>query len=108
MTTLLQLGVCTAEIKKKDLPEVSTIFHDLPISFSCHCSSSGSMILGAQIVRINEGKGKLALFRTKDNGLLTPPPPPPSPSQLTDFSLFFFKIIILNFSFSSNSANRAY
>ena len=75
--------------KKEDLPEVSTIFHDRPVSFSCHCSSFGSMILGEQIVHINEGKGKLALFRTKDNVLLTPPPPPPSPSQLIDFSLFF-------------------
>ena len=80
--------------KKEDLPEVSTIFHDRAISFSCHCSSFGSMILGEQIVHINEGKGKLALFRTKDNVLLTPPPPPPSPSQLIDFSLFFLKLLL--------------
>ena len=37
-------------------------------------SSSGSLILGGQIVHINEDKGKLALFSTKDNVLLTPHP----------------------------------
>ena len=43
-------------------------------SFS-DCPNSGSMILGAQLVHINEGK--LALFRMKDNVLLTHPPAPP-------------------------------
>lgn len=60
--------------KKEDLPEVSTIFHDRPVSFSCHCSSFGSMILGEQIVHINEGKGKLALSSTKHNFLPAPLP----------------------------------
>ena len=42
-----------------------------PISCCCDCPSSGSLIFGRQIVHINEGKGKLALFSTKDNVLLT-------------------------------------
>ena len=41
-----------------------------PISCCCDCPSFGSLI-GRQIVHINEGKGKLALFSTKDNVLLT-------------------------------------
>ena len=45
-----------------------------PISCCWDCPSSGSLIFGGQIVRINEGKGKLALFSTKDNVLLTPHP----------------------------------
>ena len=39
-----------------------------------HSLSSSSLILGGQIVHINEVKGKLALFSTKDNVLLTPHP----------------------------------
>ena len=40
----------------------------------CYCPSSGSLILGAQIVHIYEVKGKLALFSTKDNIFLAPHP----------------------------------
>ena len=43
-----------------------------PISCWCDCSSSGSQIFGGQIVHINEGKGKLALFSTKDNAFYLP------------------------------------
>ena len=39
-----------------------------------HSLSSSSLILGGQIVLINEVKGKLALLSTKDNVLLTPHP----------------------------------
>ena len=39
-----------------------------------HSLSSSSLILGGQIVHINKVKGKLALFSTKDNVLLTPHP----------------------------------
>ena len=39
-----------------------------------HSLSSSSLILGGKIVHINEVKGKLALFSTKDNVLLTPHP----------------------------------
>ena len=37
----------------------------------CDCLSSGSLIFGGQIVHINEGKGELTLFSTKDNALPT-------------------------------------
>ena len=37
----------------------------------CDCPSSGSLIFGGQIVHINEGKGELTLFSTKDNALPT-------------------------------------
>ena len=43
-----------------------------PISCWCDCSSSGSQIFGGQIVHINEGKSKLALFSTKDNAFYLP------------------------------------
>ena len=39
-----------------------------------HSLSSSSLILGGQIVHLNEVKGKLSLFSTKDNVLLTPHP----------------------------------
>ena len=42
------------------------------------------MILGAQILHINEGKGKLALLKTEDNNLLTYP----SCSSFSSFVLF--------------------
>ena len=42
------------------------------------------MILGAQILHINEGKGKLALLKTEDNILLTYP----SCSSFSSFVLF--------------------
>ena len=42
------------------------------------------MILGAQILHINEGKGKLALLKTEDNVLLTYP----SCSSFSSFVLF--------------------
>ena len=43
-----------------------------PISWCCDCPSSGSLIFGQQIVHINEGKGKLALFYSANNVLVTP------------------------------------
>ena len=36
------------------------------------CDLTGSLIFGGQIVHINEGKSKLALFYTANNILLTP------------------------------------
>ena len=65
-----------------------------PISCCCDCPSSDSLIFGGQIVHINKGKGKLALFSTKDNVLLTPHP---SYSSATDLSPF----LILPFIFHS-------
>ena len=51
------------------------------------------MIFGGQIVHINEGKGKTALFSTKDNVL---PTPHPSYSSAIDlFSLFWFYFLFL-------------
>ena len=51
------------------------------------------MIFGGQIVHINEGKGKTALFSTKDNVLLTPHPSYSSAIDL--FSLFWFYFLFL-------------
>ena len=48
------------------------------------------MILGAQIMYINDGKGKLACFRTKDNVLLTHP----SYSSKIYFFLFSFSFYL--------------
>ena len=64
-----------------------------PISCCCDCPSSGSLIFGGQIVHINEGKGKLALFSTIDNVLLTQHPPTP-------LQLIYFPFLILLFIFS--------
>ena len=50
----------------------------------CHCSSSGSLIIGAQIAHINDGEGKLALFSTKGKVLLTP-----IPSYFSTINLWF-------------------
>ena len=61
----------------------------------CHCPSSGSLILGGQIVHINEGKDKLALFSFY---LLRPPPTPP---QLTYFP---FLIFLFSFYFPSTTS----
>ena len=58
-----------------------------PIS-CCDCPGSGSLIFGVQMVHIKEGKGKLALFSTKDNVLLTSHPSYSSAIDL--FSLFYF------------------
>ena len=72
----------------------------MQVLFSCcsECPSSGSLIFGGQIVHINEGKGKLALFYTASNVLLTPPPPHfycfPSSSFLL-FSLLLLLIFII-------------
>ena len=46
------------------------------------------MLLGAQIVHIDEGEGKLTLYSTKHNGLVIPLPP--APSQLIDSIYFYF------------------
>ena len=43
-----------------------------PISCCCDCPCSGSLIFGGQVVYIKEGRGKLALFCTASNALLTP------------------------------------
>ena len=48
------------------------------------------LILGRQIVHINEGKGKLAHFITKDNVLLTPHPSYSSTIILFSLSSFTF------------------
>ena len=48
------------------------------------------MILGAQILHINEGKGKLALLKTEDNILLTYP----SCSSFSSFVLFSLLLLI--------------
>ena len=61
----------------------------------CHCPSSGSLILGGQIVHINEGKDKLALFSFY---LFRPPPTPP---QLTYFP---FLIFLFSFYFPSTTS----
>ena len=55
--------------------------------------SSDSLIFGGQIVHINKGKGKLALFSKQDNVLLshTPPTPP---------QLIYFPFLILLFLFT--------
>ena len=50
----------------------------------CHCSTSGSLIIGAQIAYIDDGEGKLALFSTKGNVLLTP-----IPSYFSTINLLF-------------------
>ena len=55
-----------------------------------------------QIVHINEGKGKLALFSTKDNVLLTPQPSYSSAIDLFclfDLNCFLFLISLLSFLF---------
>ena len=53
------------------------------------------VIFGGQIVHINDGKDKLALFSTKYNLLLTPNP---SYSSAIDFfSLFLISLFIFNF-----------
>ena len=51
------------------------------------------LIVGRQIVHINEGKGKLAHFITKDNVYL--PHTPPTPPQL-----FYFPFLVLPFIFN--------
>ena len=51
------------------------------------------MILGAQILHINEGKGKLALLKTEDNILLTYP----SCSSFSSFVLFSLLLISIVF-----------
>ena len=51
---------------------------------------ASSMILGAQIMYINEDKGKLACLRTKDNILLTHP----SCSSKISFLLFSFSFYL--------------
>ena len=61
-----------------------------PISCCCDCPSSGSLIFGRQIVHINEGQGKLALFSTKDNVLLTSHPSYSSAIDLFSLHKFSF------------------
>ena len=65
-----------------------------PISCYSDCPSSGSLIFGGQMVHINEGKGKLDLFNTKDNVLLTP-----HPSYSSAIDLFPFLILLFSFNF---------
>ena len=65
-----------------------------PISCCADCPSSGSLIFGGQMVHINEGKGKLDLFNTKDNVLLTP-----HPSYSSAIDLFPFLILLFSFNF---------
>ena len=65
-----------------------------PISCCSDCPSSGSLIFGGQMVHINEGKGKLDLFNTKDNVLLTP-----HPSYSSAIDLFPFLILLFSFNF---------
>ena len=65
-----------------------------PISCCSDCPSSGSLIFGGQMVHINEGKGKLDLFNTKDNVLLTP-----HPSYSSAIDLFPFLILLFRFNF---------
>ena len=65
-----------------------------PISCCSDCPSSGSLIFGGQMVHINEGKGKLDLFNTKDNVLLTP-----HPSYSSAIDLFPFWILLFSFNF---------
>ena len=65
-----------------------------PISCYSGCPSSGSLIFGGQMVHINEGKGKLDLFNTKDNVLLTP-----HPSYSSAIDLFPFLILLFSFNF---------
>ena len=64
------------------------------ISCCSDCPSSGSLIFGGQMVHINEGKGKLDLFNTKDNVLLTP-----HPSYSSAIDLFPFLILLFSFNF---------
>ena len=86
-----------------------------PISCCCDCPCSGSLTFGGQIVYIKEGKGKLALFYTASNVLLTPllfifyfPPPshfvfpfpphfcfPSSSSSSSSSSSFLFSLLLL-------------
>ena len=65
-----------------------------PISCCSDCPSSGSLIFGGQMVHINEGKGKLDLFNTKDNVSLTP-----HPSYSSAIDLFPFLILLFSFNF---------
>jgi len=60
--------------KVKLTPMWLTVNYARSVFCRCYCPSSGSLILGAQIVHIYEVKGKLALFSTKDNVFLTPHP----------------------------------
>ena len=65
-----------------------------PISCCCDCPSSVSLIFGAQIAHIKEGKGQITLFSTKDNVLLTSHP---SYSSAIDLFPFFIFIFLFNF-----------
>ena len=46
------------------------------------------------MVHFNEGKGKLDLFNTKDNVLLTPHPP--TPPQLIYFPFWFYFLVLIS------------
>ena len=73
-----------------DLQSLSRSNYARIMFFRCHCPNSGSLILGGQIMHINEGKGKLALFSTKDNVLLTLDPSYSFPIDLLSLSNFTF------------------
>ena len=57
----------------------------------CHWPSSRSLILGGQIVHINEAKGNL--FSTKDN--VYSPHIPPTPPQIIYFPFLIFLFIFI-------------
>ena len=92
------LGQARKKIKKKKkrlhflslAAKASETNYARSIFCCCHCPSSGSLILGGQIVHINEGKDKPALFSIY---LLRPPPPPPP--RLTYFPFLIFLILFI-------------
>ena len=63
------------------------------------------MLLGAQIVHIDEGEGKLTLYSTKHNGLVIPLPP--APSQLID-SIYFLFLFSLHHIDRISTLHRSY
>ena len=69
----------------------------------CHCSTSGSLIIGAQIAHIDDGEGKLALFSTKGNVLLTP-----IPSYFSTINLLFLFYFYCYFPSTMSIPHRPY
>ena len=92
-------------------------------SCCCECPSSGSLIFGVQIVHINEGKGKLALFLHCKQCFTYPSPfhnfviflPQffipifPSSSSSSSFLLFSLLLLLLIFyCFPSSSSSSSF